>query len=126
MKGRHLKYYPTLDSIASGSICFLLRRSILLKLVVTTQGPVILPAVQDRTNLCGALEVNKYLTGIVSTNRLAEFECELRLLIDKCKDDEALYNAIQIASGLNSFGYLKRLCIFAKDKQCYAWPSLTT
>lgn len=67
---------------------------------LTTQGPVDLSAVPDRTNLRGAIEVIKYLTGIVSANRLADLERELQELIGKCKDDQALYMAIQIASGL--------------------------
>ena len=67
---------------------------------LTTQGPVNLSAVPDRTNFRGAVEVIKYLTGIVSANRLADLERELRQLIDKCKDDDALYIAIKIASGL--------------------------
>jgi len=67
---------------------------------LTTQGPVDLSAVPDRTNLRGAIEVIKYLTGIVSANRLADLERELQELIEKCKDDPALYTAIQIASGL--------------------------
>ena len=67
---------------------------------LTTQGPVNLSAVPDRTNLRGAIEVIKYLTGIVSANRLADLERELQQLIDNCKDDDALYTAIQIASGL--------------------------
>ena len=40
------------------------------------------------------------LTGIISANRLADLERELQELIEKCKDDQALYTAIQIASGL--------------------------
>lgn len=48
----------------------------------------------------GDIEVIKYLTGIVSANRLADLERELQELISKCKDDQALYMAIQIASGL--------------------------
>lgn len=67
---------------------------------LTAQGPVNLSAVPDRTNLRGAVEVIKYLTGVVSANRLADLERELQQLIDKCKDDDALYTAIQIASGL--------------------------
>ena len=67
---------------------------------LTTQGPVDLSAVPDRTNLRGAIEVIKYLTGIVSANRSADLERELQQLIDNCKDDDALYTAIQIASGL--------------------------
>ena len=67
---------------------------------LTTQGPVDLSAVPDRTNLRGAIEVIKYLTGIVSVNRLTDLERELRQLIDKSKEDQALYMAIQIASGL--------------------------
>ena len=67
---------------------------------LTTQGPVDLSAVSDRTNLRGAIEVIKYLTGIVSVNRLTDLERELQQLIDKCKYDQALYMAIQIASGL--------------------------
>ena len=64
------------------------------------QGPVDLSAIPDRTNLRGAIEVIKYLTGIISANRLADLERELQELIEKCKDDQALYTAIQIASGL--------------------------
>ena len=67
---------------------------------LTTRGPVNLSAVPDRTNLRGAVEVIKYLTGIVSANRLADLERELQQLIDNCKDDDALYTTIQIASGL--------------------------
>ena len=67
---------------------------------LTTQGPVDLSAVPDRTNLRGAIEVIKYLTGIISANRLADLERELQELIEKCKDDQALYTAIQITSGL--------------------------
>lgn len=67
---------------------------------LTTHGPVNLSAVPDRTNLRGAIEVIKYLTGIISANRLADLERELQELIEKCKDDQALYTAIQIASGL--------------------------
>ena len=67
---------------------------------LTTRGPVNLPALPDRTNLRGTVEVIKYLTSIVSANRLADLERELQQLIDNCKDDDALYTAIQIASGL--------------------------
>lgn len=67
---------------------------------LTTKGPVNLSSVPDRTNLRGAIEVIKYLTGVVSENRLADLERELRQLIDGCKDSDALYTAIQIASGL--------------------------
>lgn len=64
------------------------------------KGPVDLSSVPDRTNLHGAIEVIKYLTGVVSTNRRADLELELRQLIDKCKEDAMLYEAIHIASGL--------------------------
>lgn len=64
------------------------------------KGPVDLSSVPDRTNLRGAIEVIKYLTGVVSTNRRADLELELRQLIDKCKEDAMLYEAIHIASGL--------------------------
>ncbi len=67
---------------------------------LTTQGPVNLSAVPDRTNLRGAVEVIKYLTGIVSVNRLADLERDLRQSIDKCKNNNDLYTAIKIASGL--------------------------
>ena len=58
---------------------------------LTTKGPVNLSSVPDRTNLRGAIEVIKYLTGIVSVNRLADLEQELQQLIDRCKDNDALY-----------------------------------
>ena len=64
------------------------------------KGPVDLSSVPDRTNLHGAIEVIKYLTGVVSTNRRADLELELRQLIDRCKEDAMLYEAIHIASGL--------------------------
>lgn len=67
---------------------------------LTTKGPVDLSSVPDRTNLKGAIEVIKYLTGIVSVNRLADLEQELQQLIDRCKDNDALYTAVQVASGL--------------------------
>ena len=67
---------------------------------LTSKGPVNLSSVPDRTNLRGAIEVIKYLTSIVSINRRTDLEQELQRSIDKCKDDESLYNAIRIASGL--------------------------
>ena len=67
---------------------------------LTTHGPVNLSVAADRTNLYGAIEVIKFLTGIVSANRLVDLELELQALIDKCKDDKTLYMAIKIASGL--------------------------
>ena len=67
---------------------------------LTAKGPVDLSSVPDRTNLRGAIEVIKYLTGIVSTNRRTDLEQELQQSIDNCKDDVSLYNAIQLASGL--------------------------
>ena len=67
---------------------------------LTTKGPVDLSSVPDRTNLCGAIAVIKYMTGVVSANRLADLECELRQLLDNYKDDKMLYLAIRIASGL--------------------------
>ena len=67
---------------------------------LTTKGPVNLSSVPDRTNLCGAIAIIKYLTSVVSLNRLADLERELRQLTDSCKDDNMLYKAIIIASGL--------------------------
>ena len=67
---------------------------------LTAKGPVNMASVPERTNLYGAIAVIKYMTGVVSQNRLADLERELRLLIDKCKDDKTLYTAIKIASGL--------------------------
>lgn len=67
---------------------------------LTTKGPVDLSYVPDRTNLRGAIEVIKYLTGVVSINRRVDLEQDLLQLINKCKDDDMLYQAIQIASGL--------------------------
>ena len=67
---------------------------------LTAKGPVELSSVPDRTNLRGVIAVIKYLTGIVSMNRLADLEQELRHLVDKLKDDSLLYTTIQITSGL--------------------------
>jgi len=67
---------------------------------LTTKGPVDLSSVSNRTNLCGAIGVIKYLTGIVSKNRLADLEQELQDMIEKCKDNDELYTAIRISSGL--------------------------
>lgn len=67
---------------------------------LTEKGPVKLSSVFEKTNLCGAIGVIKYLTGIVSLNRKTDMETELRQLIDKYMDDEDLYTTIRIASGL--------------------------
>ena len=67
---------------------------------LTAKGPVDLASIPDRTNLSGAVAVIKYLTGVVSKNRLADLECELRELINGCKDDKGVYTVIIIASGL--------------------------
>ena len=67
---------------------------------LTEKGPVKLLTKSDKTNLCGAIEVIKYLTGVVSKNRLADLEQELRQLLDMYKEDNALYLVIIIASGL--------------------------
>ena len=67
---------------------------------LTTRCPIDLSSVPNRTNLCGAVAVIKFLTGIVSKNRIADLERELRQLLDRSKDDEVLYLAIKIASGL--------------------------
>lgn len=70
---------------------------------LTAKGPVDLSSVPDRTNLCGAVSVIKYLTGIVSANRCSDLEQELRQLTAKCKDDDALYTAMLIASGFRKY-----------------------
>lgn len=67
---------------------------------LTCKGPVDLSAVQKRTNLCGAIDVIKYLTGIISENRLADLNKELIQLIEKNKDNDELFAAIHISSGL--------------------------
>ena len=67
---------------------------------LTTRGPVNYTSVSSRTNLSGAIGVIKYLTGVISMNRLTDLEHELQLLIDRSKDETALYMAIHIASGL--------------------------
>ena len=67
---------------------------------LTARGPIDFSSIPDRTNLCGAVAVIKYLTGVVSKNRLEDLRHEMTLLIDSCKDDDALYSAITIASGL--------------------------
>ncbi len=41
---------------------------------LTAKGPVDLSSIPDRTNLAGAVAVIKYLTGVVSKNRLADLE----------------------------------------------------
>lgn len=67
---------------------------------IASKGPVDLSNVYDRANLKGAVEVIQYLVGIISLNRKNQLEQELQRLIDDCKDDLALYNAICISSGL--------------------------
>ena len=67
---------------------------------LTTKGPVDLLTVADRTNLNGVVGIIKYMTGVVSKNRLADMEEELDCLIEKCKDDDLVYTVIQVASGL--------------------------
>lgn len=67
---------------------------------IASNGPVDLSNVYDRANLKGAVEVIMYLVGIISSNRKNQLEQELQYLIDECKDDIELYNAIWISSGL--------------------------
>ena len=67
---------------------------------ITSKGPVYLPFEPDRTNLFGAIQVIMYLISVISHNRLADLELDLQTLIDGCKDDNALYTAIKVASGL--------------------------
>ena len=67
---------------------------------LVAKGPVHFSSVYDRFNLKGAIDVISYLAGVVSVNRKQQLEQELQSLIDKCKDDESLYNAICVASGL--------------------------
>lgn len=67
---------------------------------MTCKGPVDLSNLPDRTNLNGAIRVIKFLTSNISHNRLADLELELQTLIEGCKDDDVLYIAIKVASGL--------------------------
>ncbi len=67
---------------------------------IASNGPVDLSNVYDRANLKGAVAVIQYFVGIISSTRKIQMEQELRHLIDACKDDRALYNAICISSGL--------------------------
>ena len=67
---------------------------------LTTKGPVDLSVVSDRTNLNGVIGVIKYLTGIVSQNRLSDLNQELEQLIERSKVNDMLYATIKIASGL--------------------------
>ena len=59
-----------------------------------------LSVVSDRTNLNGVIGVIKYLTGIVSQNRLSDLNQELEQLIERSKVNDMLYATIKIASGL--------------------------
>lgn len=67
---------------------------------IVSSGPVNLSNVYDRANLKGAIDVIQYLLGIISINRKNQMEQELRNLLDGCKDDSPLYNAICLSSGL--------------------------
>ena len=67
---------------------------------LVTGGPVDLSNVYDRFNLKGAIDVIEYLIGIVSLNRKKQFRQEIEQLIEICKDDTVLCNAIHISSGL--------------------------
>lgn len=67
---------------------------------LTVKGPVDLLFVPDRTNLHGVISVIQYFTEIVSGNRSKDLNRELAQLIDKCRDEDALYTAIIIASGI--------------------------
>ena len=67
---------------------------------LVARGPVELSNIYDRFNLKGAINVILYLLGIVSANRKEQMTQELQNLIDECKDNSQLYNAICIASGL--------------------------
>lgn len=67
---------------------------------IASNGPVDLSNLYDRSNLKGAIEVIQYLVGTISSNRKNQMEKELRQLLDNCKDDVALYDAICISSGL--------------------------
>lgn len=64
-------------------------------------GPVIFSNVYERFNLKGSICVISYLLGKVSAHRKEQMDNELQNLIDKCKDNNPLYTAICIASGLN-------------------------
>ena len=68
-------------------------------MALTEKGPVKMSSVADKTNLRGAIEVIKYLTGVVSKNRQSDFEQEIRRLIERYKEEEPHYWVIQIASG---------------------------
>lgn len=67
---------------------------------LVARGSVELSNIYDRFNLKGAINVILYLLGIVSANRKEQMTQELQNLIDECKDNSQLYNAICIASGL--------------------------
>lgn len=67
---------------------------------LTEKGPVKISAIKDKYNLCGAVRVIRYLIGVVSLNRQADMDLDIRHLIDRYKDDSTLYTTIKIASGL--------------------------
>lgn len=67
---------------------------------LVAKGPISFPNIYDRFNLNGVLKTIIYLVGMVSSNRQQQLEQEIRKLIDNCMDDDALYNAIRVASGL--------------------------
>lgn len=67
---------------------------------LVANGPVKFSSLYDRYNLNGSICVISHLLGIVSINRKNQMKNELRILIDECKDNILLYNAICIASGL--------------------------
>jgi len=63
-------------------------------------GPVDLSNVYDRFNLNGSIKVIEYFVGVISENRRQEMMAEVKKLVDNCRDDENLYNAISISSGI--------------------------
>lgn len=67
---------------------------------ILEKGPVDLSYIYDRTNLNGAVKVISYLVGHVSNNRKLDLSSELRGLIESTKDNNDLYTAISICSGL--------------------------
>ena len=67
---------------------------------LVAKGPIKLSNVYDRFNLNGAIRVVSYLVSVISSNRKDQLEQELQGLIIRSKDDEDLYKAISIASGL--------------------------
>jgi len=67
---------------------------------LVAKGPVKLSNTYDRFNLKGAIDVISYLLEYVSVNRKEQLKQELQNLIDECKDNNQLYNAICLASGL--------------------------